>query len=213
MKSIGCCRSNVDNCVYFKWDDSGLSLLASWVDDLIVAGKEDTVSHQKSKLKEMVPIDCGSMDEYVGCKVDIDRVERKLKFTQPVMIQSFQDEFGLPDKSSITPAVQNTSLSHVGDIISNTMISYHRKGVGKLLHMCRFTKPSIQNAVRDLSQRVKGAILDHVHAMHRVMNYCVTMKGKGWVLRPNRTWDGKDKSFEFVLEGKSDSDYAVLSRN
>ena len=44
MKSIGCCRSNVDNCVYFKWDDSGLSLLASWVDDLIAAGKEDTVS-------------------------------------------------------------------------------------------------------------------------------------------------------------------------
>ena len=210
MESIGCYKSNVDNCVYYKWDDTGLSLLASWVDDLIVAGKEDTVSYQKSKLKEMVPIDdCGSMDEYVGCKVDIDRVERKLKFTQPVMIQSFQDEFDLPDKSPITPAVPNTSLSHVGDIISNTMMSYYRKGVGKLLHMCRFTRPSIQNAVRDLSRRVKGATLDHVHAMHRVMNYCVTTKDKGWVLRPNRTWDGKDKSFEFVLEGKSDSDYAV----
>jgi len=51
MKSIGCRRSNVDNCVYYKWDDSGLSLLASWVDDLIVTGEEETVSHQKSKLK------------------------------------------------------------------------------------------------------------------------------------------------------------------
>ena len=57
MKSLGCCRSNVDNCVYYKWDDTGLSLLASWVDDLIVAGDEDTVSKQKYKLKEMVPID------------------------------------------------------------------------------------------------------------------------------------------------------------
>ncbi len=184
--------------------------MTSWVDDLIVAGKEDTASHQKSKLKEMVLIDdWGSMDEYVGCKVDIDRVERKLKFTQPVMIQSFQDEFDLPDQSPITPAVPNTSLSHVGDIISNTMMSYYKKGVGKLLHMCRFTKPSIQNAVRDLSRRVKGATVDHVHAMHRVMNYCVITKDKGWALRPNRTWDGKDKSFAFVLEGKSDSDYAV----
>jgi len=84
--SIGCRRSNVDNCVYYKRDDSGLSLLASWVVDLIVTGEEDTVSHQKSKLKEMVPIDdCGNMDEYVGCKVDINRDEQKLKFTQPVM--------------------------------------------------------------------------------------------------------------------------------
>jgi len=41
------------------------------------------------------------------------------------------------------------------------------------------------------------------------MNYCVTTKDKGWVLRPNRTWDGKDKSFAFMLDGKSDSDYAV----
>jgi len=210
MKSIGCRQSNVDKCVYYKWDDSDLSLLASWVDDLIVAGEEDTVSHQKSKLKEMVPIDdCGIMDEYVGCKVDINRDERKLKFTQPVMIQSFQDEFDLPNKSPVTPAVPNTSLSHMGDIISNSMMSYYRKGVGKLLHMCRFTKPAIQNAVRDLSRRVKGATLDHVHAMHRIMNYCVTTKDKGWVLRPNRTWDGKDKSFAFMLDGKRDSDCAV----
>ena len=69
--------------------------------------------------------------------------------------------------------------------------------------------PLSKNAVRDLSRRVKGATLDHVHAMHRVINYCVTTKDKGWVLHPNRTWDGKDKLFAFMLDGKSDSDYAV----
>ena len=34
--------------------------------------------------------DCGEMDEYVGCKVDINKDERELKFTQPVMIQTYQ---------------------------------------------------------------------------------------------------------------------------
>jgi len=74
-----------------------------------------------------------------------------LKFTQSVMIQSFQDDFDLPHQSLITPAVRNISLSHMGDIISNTTMSYYRKGLGKPLHMCRFTKSSIQNALRNLS--------------------------------------------------------------
>ena len=38
MNGIGFQRSKVDICVYYKWDDSGLSILASWVDDLIVTG-------------------------------------------------------------------------------------------------------------------------------------------------------------------------------
>ena len=41
------------------------------------------------------------------------------------------------------------------------------------------------------------------------MNYCIATKDKGWILKSKRTWDGKDKSFEFVLDGKSDSDYAA----
>ena len=210
MNGIGSQRSKVDNCVYYKRDDSGLSILASWVDDLIVTGDEDTVMKQKSNLKEMVAIDdCGEMDEYVGCKVDINKDERELKFTQPVMIQSFEDEFNLPNKSPITPGTPHTSLSHLGEIVGSELMTYYRKGVGKLLHMCRFTKPTMQNAVRDLSRRVKGATEDHVDAMHRVMNYCIATKDKGWTLKPKRTWDGKDKSFEFVLDGKSDSDYAA----
>jgi len=78
--------------------------------------------------------------------------------------------------------------------------------------MCRFIKPSIQNAVRDLSRRVKGATIEHIDAMHRVMNYCIATKDKGWMLRPKRTWNGQDKSFAFLLDGKSDSDYAVCQK-
>ena len=69
----------VDNCVYYKWDDSGLSILASWVDYLITTCEEFTVLKQKSNLKEMVATDdCGEMDEYVECKVDINKNEREL---------------------------------------------------------------------------------------------------------------------------------------
>ena len=39
--------------------------------------------------------DIGEMFEYVGCKIDRDYVKRTVKFTQPVMVQSFRDEFDI----------------------------------------------------------------------------------------------------------------------
>ena len=44
--------------------------------------------------------DVGEMNEYVGCKVDYDREQKRIRLTQPVMIQSFVDEFDLPKEAS-----------------------------------------------------------------------------------------------------------------
>ena len=50
--------------------------------------------------------DNGPIKEYIGCKIDYNLDERWLKFTQPVMVQSFQDEFDLSKEASkpTTPA-------------------------------------------------------------------------------------------------------------
>ena len=41
------------------------------------------------------------------------------------------------------------------------------------------------------------------------MKYCVYTKDKGWTLKPSQVWDGKDKDFEFVIRGKTDSNFAT----
>ena len=47
----------------------------------------------------------GELKEYVGCKLDRNKSSKWLKFTQPVLLQSFQDEFELPTWSKFaTPA-------------------------------------------------------------------------------------------------------------
>ena len=48
---------------------------------------------------------------------------------------------------------------------------------------------------------------DHVKAMHRVMKYCLVYPERRWMLKPFGVWNG-DKNYEFVISGKSDSDYA-----
>ena len=74
--------------------------------------------------------------------------------------------------------------------------------------MSRWSQPEIQNSVRELSRSMKGASEAHITEMHRVMEYCLSSKNRGWTLKPGRKWDGKSRDFEFEISGKADSDYA-----
>ena len=76
-----------------------------------------------------------------------------MKLTQPVLIQSFEDEFDLPSENYKTPAGPGTTLVPGDeDVCLNTDAHYiYRKGVGKLIHLSKYTRAGILNAVRELS--------------------------------------------------------------
>jgi hypothetical protein len=150
------------------------------------------------------------MDEYVGCKIDCNWQDRSLRLTQPVMIQSFNDKFDLPvSRPPNTPATPGDHLvkGNDGTNINAELQFKYRSGVGKLLHMMRWSRPEILNAARDLSKYMSGATLAHMKALIRVMHYCHDTPEQGLLLKPKRKWNG-DPSFEFIITGYSDSDYA-----
>jgi hypothetical protein len=146
------------------------------------------------------------MNEYVGCKVE--RGIAFVKLTQPILIRSLTDEFNLPDgRAPNTPAEPGTVLPEAKEqCIPNA--TYYRKGVGKLIHLVRWSRPDVWNSVRGLSRHMSKPNNKHVDAMHRVMKYLVAMKDKGLYIQPNQKWNGIDKDFEFIIEGKADADYA-----
>jgi hypothetical protein len=154
--------------------------------------------------------DVGEVDEYVGCKITRNMKDNSFKFTQPVLLQSFEDEYELSDRNPKTPAEASTVLVHAAtdETVGKKEHTYYRSGVGKLLHMSRWSRPEIQNAVRELTRQGSKPNAVHIKAMHRAMEYCCATKNRGWVLKPDRKWDGKDKSFKFRITGKADSDYA-----
>ena len=209
MKHMEYERTEVDPCLYHKWDENGLSIWFSWVDDLVHMGNKNIVGVGIDKLKKVVLIDdVGDLKEYVGMKIEINQDENSMKLTQPVTVKSFRDEFELPSYEYKIPAAPGSVLRNDDNYLDKDETTNFRKGVGKLLHVTRWTRPDTCNSVRDLTRRLKGPSEIHNVAMLRVMRFLDLTKEKGWTLKPSRVWDGMDKSFEFMIRGRSDSDHA-----
>jgi hypothetical protein len=200
-------RSKADPCLYYHWTVLGLVLIISWVDDLLICGQKEAVLKTKEDLKKHFEIDdVGELKEYVGCKVERDK--DSIKLTQPVLLQSFVDEFDLQPTEAQTPAPAGEVLQKVEEVMSDQEQFKYRSGVGKLLHLMKWSRPEILNAVQELSRFMTGAAKAHVKAMYRVMNYCLDTPKCGLVLQPKRHCADGGKDFEFEISGLADSDYA-----
>ena len=204
-------RSKADPCLYFAWTVYGLILWLSWIDDCVCAGKTEGVLMAKKQMMDRFDCDeVGEMKEYVGCKIDHNFDERWIKITQPVLLQSFQDEFDLPDtKPPKTPAEPGTVLVNgkSEESLATEKQSKYRSGVGKLLHLMRWSRPETLNSVRECSRFMSKAVQAHLKALYRIMHYCVGTPERGLLLKPNAKWDGSP-DFKFEVNGRSDSTYA-----
>ena len=205
-------RSKADPCLYYKWDDEGLILWISWVDDCLVTGPENVVKREKEKMKQLFDCDdIGELKEYVGCKIVHNRIDRSVKFTQPVLLQSFTDEFEITKNAkheTPAPAGEVLRKGEEKDFVSNENMSKYRSGTGKLLHLTKWSRPDMQNAVRELTRFMMRTLGAHRVALKRAMEYCTATPERGWLLKPTGEWNGRDRNYKFTVHGFSDSDYA-----
>jgi hypothetical protein len=152
--------------------------------------------------------DSGEVQEFVGCKVDYDRGKGSIRITRPVLLQSFQDEFALTgEEKPRTPGIPLKTLQ-LGTVpqVQGQRRTYYRSGIGKLMHLRRWSRPEMANALRDLSSYNTNCSEEHINAMHRAMRYAVTTQQRGLTLAPTGIWDG-DPTFEFVISGTADASY------
>ncbi len=132
-----------------------------------------------------------------------------LKFTQPVLMQSYNDKFELPKKSyrMLAPVGLVLVAGKKEEALSPAMQKKFCSGMEKS-HACNAVlQARMYNAVQDLSCHMHEAMQDHFKAMIRLLKYILDTVEQGLVLRLNRKWDGS-QSHEFVISGCSDPDYA-----
>jgi hypothetical protein len=101
-----------------------------------------------------------------------------MKLTQLVLLQSYTNKFNLPEGENLrTPAMPSSVLQggKVEDKLSAANQTKYRSGVGKMLHMMKWTRPDILNAVQELSRFMTGATMAHMKEMLHAMKYCDSM--------------------------------------
>lgn len=215
MKKMRCERSKADPCLFFKWDDlCGLVMWLTWIDDKLCIANPAIIEREKEELKSHYKCDdVGPVEDYIGCKITIDHEERSVKFTQPVLVQSLNDEFeDIPQGvNPMTPARPGNILTKCeeSEKLSPEMHSRYRTGVGKLLYLAKNSRPDIANAVRELARHCHAPSKAHWDAMTLCIRYVRGTPTRGLVLKPSGNWDGKDRNFKFVIRGRSDSNYAT----
>jgi hypothetical protein len=124
-------------------------MFMSWVDDILIAGRKETVALAIEGLKQHFKLDeQGELQEYVGCKIERSVEGRWMKLTQPVTIQSYTDEFNFPDERPELPARPGEVLTtDIGIPIDSQDGTTCRKGTGKLLHMMKWSRHDTLNRI------------------------------------------------------------------
>jgi hypothetical protein len=154
FKKMGFRRSSADPCLYVKDTKNGLVIWISWVDDCLLMGHKSKVSKYHAVMNSYFDCDnIGDSKEYVGSKFDKQEGGNRLLITQPVIVGSFIDEFGIQeDKRIEIPASRSDSFSPIvdGDELGEEEQKGYRSGVGKLLYLLRWSCPDILNITREL---------------------------------------------------------------
>ena len=84
----------------------------------------------------------GKVMEYIRTKVNVDKDNKTIHLTQPVLIKLLEDEFGRKEDGKVT------TLAAPGMVlrkclperkISNAQHKMYRKGVGKLVYLPHWT--------------------------------------------------------------------------
>jgi hypothetical protein len=85
--------------------------------------------------------DSGEVQGFVGWKIECNRDYRKMRITQPVLLQRFRDEFSLTgDDKPRTPGVSHKTLQLGSDPqVEGERRTYYRSGVWKLMHLRRWS--------------------------------------------------------------------------
>jgi hypothetical protein len=131
-----------------------------------------------------------------------------MKLTQPVLLQSFADEFGVQMSGENLPAKPRQILSkgNKKDVLGARAQTKYWSGVGKLRYTATWSRPDILNAVREVSRYLQAPTLVHYDAMIRIMDYCLSTASRGQRIAPVDRWDGS-KEFKFTVSGTLDAAY------
>ena len=202
MESINFKQCTADPCIFVTGEEADLTIVAVYVDDLIVIAKTpETIKKIKESLAARFKMkDLGKLHYCLGISIQHDEERGSLWMDQRQYIQSLLKRYGLSQaKTAKTPADINVKLVKNDGVSKPVNPLNYQSMVGSLLYAAITTRPDIAQAVGAVSKFNSCPTEAHLTAVKRIFRY---LKGTiDLCIKYERSADNR-------LVGFSDADWA-----
>jgi hypothetical protein len=172
LKSVGFNQTYSDPCVYVN-RDTGV-LIAMWVDDLIIFGKDMTsIQDLKAVLnKEYEMKDLGELKYFLGIQVHRSKEQKLIHISQSGYIGTLLERYNMQDSNPArVPLSQGTKLTKaaISDTLTNS--SEYQSIVGSQMYAMLATRPDLAHSIQQISQHSQKPTVSHLKAASQGLRY------------------------------------------
>lgn len=172
MKKIGFQQSEADPCIFVRSTQNNFSVLAVYVDDIVILTKTEaemlTIKKQLSegfKMKDM-----GELHYLLG--VNIHLKDGTVTLDQHQYLTKLLEKFGLKDAKTVsTPLDPNVKLVKEDGYSTPVDQTHYQSLVGSLLYAAMATRPDIAHAVGVIGRFNAAPNESHMTAVKRICRY------------------------------------------
>ena len=199
--------SSCEPGVWFKQGKEGQIIIAAWVDDILIIGKnKDVLDLKKSMCRAFKTKDMGEADTYLSLEIIRNRPYRTLTIASTAFIESTLAEFGMQDCNTVsTPLDPNVKLTYrtPSEPAAAEGTAQYQKLVGCLIYLSITTRPDLGYTAGLLGRYMHDPSEAHWLAGKRVLRF---LKGtmKEALILGKRSSGEKAKHFTLF----ADADYA-----
>ncbi|KAJ9550922.1 hypothetical protein OSB04_014967 [Centaurea solstitialis] len=200
MVSMGYRQTNGDHTLFFQHNRGHTTMLAVYVDDMIITGDDEReIAQLKMRLaKEFEVKDLGLLKYFLG--IEIARGADGIVLSQRKYVVDLLTETGmLGCRPATTPIDQRHNLMlEAGEPVDRER---YQRLVGRLIYLSH-TRPDISFAVSVVSRYMHDPRKSHMDAVYHILRYLKSAPGKGLLFKNNS---------HLSIEAYSDSDWARCS--
>jgi len=200
----------VDPCLMVRKNKLGIVMIAIYVDDCLMIGKQEAIDDaiaglEKSGFKLKIE---NELTDYLSCNIIFNKSKTKAWVGQPHLLKNLREKFGERVKKLQmyrTPGTPGYGVLRPEKDdpmqVSKEEHTIYRSGVGMLLYLVKHTRPDIANITRELSKVMDKPTKAAMKELHRAIKFVLDTADYGLKIEPvkrNEKWN---------LEIYTDSDW------
>ena len=206
---------DADSCLYVKYDEHGKvrAAAATFVDDALVAGDEQSIAEYRAMLKEdFTCSDLGMPSDFLGMQIERNRQAGTLKLFQTKYIEKMAERYGVkvPErKGAPTPLSYTLKLEPAEPDEERCDPTLMRSIAGALSFSSTCCRPDISQSVKEICKHLIDPAVRHYKAALQILTYLLATKEVGLTYTSTPVFSASGKLVQpGVLEGFSDASFA-----